>query len=382
MNASSLRVIGVLVGDIDHASGPRTKYAPLFESLGRRFELVGVCDATLRGLPRWINALQVAHPNRRVWRERFYKNVPAFRERSRRAAALLRRMMERVDVVLQVGVLFDSQWDDLQLPSVIYTDYTACLSAQRPAAGRSPFITQEREQWIDLERNAFVKATHICARSQLVRESILTDYCVAPERVTVVGGGVNFLPLPDPTRRAASEPPTALFIGKELHRKGGDLLLKAFALTRSQIPDARLLLLTGDSIPAGLPLAGVEVVVPTWDRERIAALYRRADLFVLPSRLETWGDVLLEAMAFGLPCIGVAGQAMEEIIEHEHTGLIVPPEEVSALAVALIRVLSDPALRHRWGDAGRRRVEAEFTWDRVATRMAPILQRASQPQHA
>ncbi|RME88071.1 MAG: glycosyltransferase [Anaerolineae bacterium] len=88
---------------------------------------------------------------------------------------------------------------------------------------------------------------------------------------------------------------------------------------------------------------------------------------------ETWGDVLLEAMAFGLPCVGVFGQAMEEIIRHEETGLLVPPEDSDALAKALARLLSQPALRQRMGEAARQRVAREFTWARVVERIAADL---------
>ena len=148
------------------------------------------------------------------------------------------------------------------------------------------------------------------------------------------------------------------------------MLLRAFARVRRSLPDARLLFLTGDSIPSFLPLDGVTVIKPTWDRAAIADLYRQADVFVLPSRLETWGDVLLEAMAYRLPCIGVAGQMMDEIITPEVTGLLVPPDDTDGLAAALARLLGDPSLRQAWGEAGRRKLEAEFTWDSVVDRLA------------
>jgi glycosyltransferase involved in cell wall biosynthesis len=133
------------------------------------------------------------------------------------------------------------------------------------------------------------------------------------------------------------------------------------------------LFLTEDPIPAGLPTAGVEFVHPTWERSVIADLYRRSHVLVLPSRLETWGDVLLEAMGFGLPCVGVCGQAMEEVISHQETGLLIPPEDEKALAEALITLFTNPALRRDWGRAAHRRVALEYSWDRVVERsLLPI----------
>ena len=155
-------------------------------------------------------------------------------------------------------------------------------------------------------------------------------------------------------------------------------MLQAFALVRDQLPQAQLLLLTGDTIPKDLPLEGVELIQPDWDRTVIESLYHRADLLVLPSRLETWGDVLLEAMAYKLPCIGVAGQSMEEIIENGVTGFIVPPEDIEGLAAALSQLLSNTQLRCDLGLVARQRIEQTYTWTHVVERLAPAIETASE----
>jgi len=258
---------------------------------------------------------------------------------------------------------------------LIYTDYTASLSARKLDSGRSPFTVSERQRWIALERKAFESAAHICTRSNFVRNSILHDYEIPPGKVTIVGGGVNIPVLPEPVLRLENQIPTVLFIGKEFYRKGGDLLLKAFAIAHEQVPVSRLFLVTRDPVPPELPQQGVAVIAPTWDRKAIANLYWKSDIFVLPSRLETWGDVLLEAMAFGLPCIGMAGEAMEEIIENGKTGIIVPPGDIDALAAELLRLLQDSSLRRSIGQAARRQMETEFSWDKVVQRMEPVIEK-------
>lgn len=113
---------------------------------------------------------------------------------------------------------------------------------------------------------------------------------------------------------------------------------------------------------------------PVWNRERFIELFTQADILVLPSRLETWGDVLLEAMAFGLPCIGVTGQPMEEIIRNGETGLLVPPERFEVLADAMIYLLTHPQLCRKMGDAGRSLVSREYTWNSVVDRIAPLME--------
>ncbi len=352
------------------------KYGYFFAALGQHLPLINVYDASLQGFYRYLNALLTFSPDPKQWRERFYKNVRAFRLRSLQVSRHIARQRGQVDVILQVGVLFNAHQHAWDPPNVIYTDYTAQLAARIPGAGRSPFSPQQRQAWLALERNTFLQASHICTRSEMVRDSIIHDYAIAPETITVVGGGINFAPLPQPVEHRPTETPTALFIGKELYRKGGDLLLEAFAQARQVVPGARLILLTSGPIPAHLPQQGVEIVRPTWDRQVIASLYQKADLFVLPSRLETWGDVLLEAMSFGLPCIGVTGQAMTEIITHGSTGLIVPPKDETPLVEALICLFTNTELRQQWGQRARAQAEAHYKWEDVAARIGACIQGA------
>lgn len=389
MDSQIPRIIGVLVGDIVHQPGARTKFGGLFRALGERFELVDVYDATLRGPSRFINAFQTFHPKRERWRQRFYLNVPAFKMRSQRVAAYLEGMRGEADLIFQVGAMFDARWQEPSLPSVIYSDYTVLLSARRPDAGRSPFTSKQLQQWVTWEQRAFNRASHICTWSEFAQSSLLEDYHQPSEKVTPVGGGLNFERLPELVNRNADpsrtqEPPTALFIGKDFYRKGGDLLLRAFARVREEVPNARLLMVTNGPIPAELPTEGVEIIAPTWDRTKIEALYRRADLFVLPSRLETWGDVLLEAMAYELPCIGMAGKAMSEIIVPEETGVLIEgvEQDISTLTAALVLLLSDRELRQTWGHQARQRVEERFTWERVVERMAPAIEEAAMARRA
>jgi glycosyltransferase involved in cell wall biosynthesis len=203
---------------------------------------------------------------------------------------------------------------------------------------------------------------------------MMADYGLPAEKVTAIGGGVNFSSLPELGETPAKKQPIILFIGKDFYRKGGDILLQAFDQVRERIPQAQLWLVTEGPAPRAEGQQGVRVIDPTWNRQVIHQLYSQASLFVLPSRLETWGDVLLEAMAYQLPCVGVRGDAMEEIILDGITGLVVPPDDPQALEEAIVRLLSEPSIRCTMGQAGRRRVEQNFLWARVIDRLEPIIQ--------
>lgn len=85
------------------------------------------------------------------------------------------------------------------------------------------------------------------------------------------------------------------------------------------------------------------------DAEALAALYAEADAFVLPSHWEGYGIVLLEAMSRGLPVVSTTAGAIPELVEHMHTGLLAAPADVSGLAGALARIVSDAPLRNELG---------------------------------
>lgn len=375
MAKSPLRLVGLLAGDILNDPTTRIKYGLFFDALARHYDLVGTHDASLRGAARLWNAVQVFHPSPRIWRKRYWQNVPAFRSRSQLAARYLHESARSADVAIQMNALFDANWGKQRsLPTVIYTDYTAYLSSLRPEAGRSPFTPDQLKKWLELERQTYKKAAHIFTRAQFVRRSVIEFYNIAPERVTAVGGGVNFERWPEANPQAAQADPVVLFIGRDFYRKGGDLLLDAFARARQHYPTAKLIFLTRDPIPESFPLEGVEVLYTGWDRNMVSQCFRRANIFVLPSRLETWGDVLLEAMAYGIACISVDAEPMTEIVQDGETGLLVQPESAEALSEGLVKLFKDIDLRNKLGTTSREFVQNNYSWDHVVQKMAPKIQ--------
>jgi glycosyltransferase involved in cell wall biosynthesis len=102
------------------------------------------------------------------------------------------------------------------------------------------------------------------------------------------------------------------------------------------------------------------------------ALYRAADISVLPSLAEATSIAGLEAMASGVPLVGTRVGGIPTIIEDGATGMIVPPRDPGAMAIALGALIDNPDLRHRMGAAARAKVEREFTWNVVAGRTIDV----------
>jgi glycosyltransferase involved in cell wall biosynthesis len=101
-------------------------------------------------------------------------------------------------------------------------------------------------------------------------------------------------------------------------------------------------------------------------RDDVLALFHAADIVVLPASAEPFGLVLIEAMSLARPLIATASGGPLDVVEPEQTGLLVPPNDPAALAAAIARLAGDPALRDRFGRAGRERFLAHFTADRMA----------------
>jgi glycosyltransferase involved in cell wall biosynthesis len=100
-------------------------------------------------------------------------------------------------------------------------------------------------------------------------------------------------------------------------------------------------------------------------RDDVPLLMQSFDLLLVPSLWEGFGLVLIEAMSAGVPCIASNVSSIPEILEDGVNGLLVPPGNVEALVSAVERLRSDPALRKRLGDAGKRTVDEKFTIDRM-----------------
>jgi glycosyltransferase involved in cell wall biosynthesis len=210
-------------------------------------------------------------------------------------------------------------------------------------------------------------------------------------RVTLVYHGLDLDDLPAPPARATDNrgrDPGAPFViasvGRAVPKKGYDIALAALAL----LPDG--LCFEFHHVGGGKGLKALKArarrlgLAPrvrwhgTMDRAGVVELLRRADLFVLPSRIAADGDrdglpnVLMEAQSQALACIATRLPAIEELIEDGRTGLLVAPDRPDELAAAIERAIADPALRRALAAAALVRLGREFSFQAC---LAPLLAR-------
>lgn len=368
------KIIVASMGDFKHNQAAIVKDKPFIDVLGQLFK-VKRFNTALHGVFRGLNILMSFHPDKKKWRSRSHKNKLGFILRSQYFNRLFKKDTE-AELVLQLGVLFNAGWKQINKPIVIYSDYTSWLSSQKPDSGRFPFRPIEYQRWFQLERDAYHTASLIFTRSKCVRNSIIMHYLVQPDKVVSVGAGVNpdMLQNRGQSAERKSNAPMILFIGKDFYRKGGDILLQAFQMLKPSYPELHMKMVTDVSLSKPFSIEGVEIIKPTWNRNFIKQLYEEASMFVLPSRLETWGDVLLEAMAAELPCIGSACDAISEIIVDQETGFVVENENAAALADAMRKLIENPDQGVLMGQKGRGRMKQFFTWDIVVQNMKKNLE--------
>jgi glycosyltransferase involved in cell wall biosynthesis len=217
--------------------------------------------------------------------------------------------------------------------------------------------------WADRLMSAFTTTT-ICVAHGELSAGVRARTC-RPDRTVVIHNGV---PLDVPRRPSRDTTPvTLLSVGRLRAPKDFLTLVRAMAALEPGLAGLRI---AGDG-PERAALAdevarlGLESTVELLGtRTDVAELLAGADVFVLSSDSEGLPMSVLEAMAAGLPVVASAVGGVPEAVRDGETGTLVPPGDSAALAHALRRLVSDPALRDRLGEAGRRRVEREFSLER------------------
>ncbi len=222
---------------------------------------------------------------------------------------------------------------------------------------------------------ALHRAYRVIAWSEWVRRSLLADYGVPPQQVEVLPPGID-LSLWDPpdAEPARHTPPRLLFVGGDFQPKGGDLLLECFRRFWRGRAELHLVTRTPLAPEPGVVLhSGLTPNAPA-----LVRLFHRCDLFVLPTRGDTFAQVLLEAMASGLPVVASAVGAIPEVVVHGETGLLVPAGDAEGLFAAVEALLQDPELRRQMGQAGRERVRERFNIARNGRRLVELLHQARE----
>jgi phosphatidylinositol alpha-1,6-mannosyltransferase len=233
-------------------------------------------------------------------------------------------------------------------------------------------------------RGVLASAALVCPVSQGTARLMQAHFgpALAPQRLRPILNGNDYtrrVPRREAFERPVPEAPTLLSVGEVKARKGQHVSLAAFARVQERLPQARYFI-AGRCLPNEytrqlqdfVAERGLREVVflGVVSAEELGRLYRQASVFVLtPQQIglhfEGFGLVYLEAGAYGLPVVATRSGGVPEAVREGETGFLADPDDVLGLADALLKLLTDPDLARRLGQANRLWAES-LTWERCA----------------
>jgi glycosyltransferase involved in cell wall biosynthesis len=273
----------------------------------------------------------------------------------------------------------------------------AALGLSMASTAAPPALVASRRVDFRLKKNSFSRWKYrqvdafICASHAIA--ALLEADGIEPSRVFTVHEGI------DVERVAHAEPvsvhaelwlpahaPIVANVAALVEHKGHRHLIDAAALVVREVPDARFVILGEGPLRPALEhqvkhlrlekhvfLPGFRVDVHSW--------LKGADMFVMPSETEGLGTSILDAMAAGIPVVGTAAGGIPEAVLNDVTGFVVPTGDPRALAASIVRLLRDPALRERMGQAGWARARERFTVERMVEETRKVYQLVSKAGH-
>jgi hypothetical protein len=230
----------------------------------------------------------------------------------------------------------------------------------------------------NLEKLMIDRADGVISISNGVAETISSLYKVSWEHknMYVVPLGLDVVSEDKILTENKNDPLQILFVGRLERRKGIDVLLKAFEKVWNENRHVELYIAGNDKIPyekgktireiftekhANSELLNHVYFLGEVSDEQLQELYSKCDIFVAPSRYESFGLVYLEAMNYAKPVIGTNIGGIPEIIQDQVNGLLIPPDDVSELVQAIITLVKNEDLRISMGRKGREILTHSFT---------------------
>jgi glycosyltransferase involved in cell wall biosynthesis len=227
--------------------------------------------------------------------------------------------------------------------------------------------TTQADVFRESERAALAAAARVVVTSEATARIVIADYDVPAQRISVIRPGNDPVP---PAIGSNDEVVRLLSVGSVVPGKGYDLLIAALA-TIADMPWR--LVIAGDRTRHPVAAAQLDADIDAYglgDRisvlgavppDHVIELYLASDAFVLASRFEGYGMAIAEAIAHGLPVVSTTAGAIPDTVPAE-AGLLVPPDDVEALAQALCDLISDPVERKRLAGNARAAAVQLPTW--------------------
>lgn len=346
-----------------------------------------------QNLKHWVAQDSTVHP---IWmpieagKNDLWEHLPMIRnnwslQSSLRARDAIRaaQPLDALFLHTQTVSLFASSFAQ-QIPTIISTDatplnYDTVAAGYQHKVGGHSLLERQKFLW---NRHSYHAATALITFCHWAKDSLIKDYDVPAEKVTVISSGIDLEQWHFQRNQTIDSPVRLLFVGGDFTRKGGHTLIEAF---RSGLEGCTLDIVTQDAQVAE-ELSGLERVQVyqnlAANSPKLKELYAKADMFVLPTQADCYPNVIMEAMAAGLPIITTDVGAIGEQVENGVNGLLVPISDVSALVTALKVLIDDPLKRRAMSIASRQLAIERFDGRRNYNQILALMKNLTQEHQA
>lgn len=250
-------------------------------------------------------------------------------------------------------------------PHFLYTDHTHLENLRYPSYNKQNLSSQK---WIQCEREIYKNAYMNFTMSKNINNSLINDYNCDVSNIECVYCGSNIEIDSNRTSNLNNyySNKNILFVGIDWERKGGPTLVKAFEKVLLDHPDATLTIV-GCSPQIKIPNVNIIGKIPL---KEVAQYYKLASVFALPTQLEPFGIVFLEAMANKLPIIGTNIGAIPDFITENKNGHIVEPNNPEQLSKRIIDLLDNPDKCRSFGEVSFEIFSKNYNWKNVGLKMS------------
>lgn len=269
-------------------------------------------------------------------------------------------------------------------PYYIYTDTSHDTTLEyvrlfgKMPANLTGATLEDLQRSADYAREIYTKASGVFCMSRWLADSMVSNSGVEPGRVHVVGAGPNLHgaaepSMPEPRSIEGKGTINLLLVGVDYFLKGMDIAVSAVKHLNKEGTKKYILHIAGiDKSPEDIAEGDSIHFHGFVGKEKLIDLLNGCDLFVMPTRYDCFGIVFLEAMSFGLPCIGRAINAMPELIDDGENGALVSGDDPVKLAELIENICSESAVYARYSALALKKSRC-YSWDITADKMLDII---------
>ncbi len=302
-----------------------------------------------------------------------FKGTWKIKEAFFRTTFIHKRMKKKINAILKSGdyefsfqtnSLFDTSLKGL--PHFIYTDHTNMANLGYPHFKKEKLVP---EKIIELEKKIYQNALRSFTYSTNVANSISNHYGIDSSKVKCVYAGSN-VPVDGLSKKNDDSNEkyinkNILFVGIDWVRKGGPDLISSFEKILEIHPDASVTIIGAEP---SIDIKNVKVIgrIPV---DKLPEYYAKASIFCLPTKLEPFGIVFVEAMMYKLPIVSTRIGALPDFVTVGENGYLIDPGNIEQLTNALLDLLNDSEKCERFGQRGYEIASEKYTWNKVGERL-------------